>query len=205
MKPKEYVKKYRLDCADSSINKDELLADLSNDFIAMIEYLKGANQLNYTRFGIVKNDFWQKIESLKRQTKTDPSLFNEVRQTIGESVVDKIEQEVFGAYLKQQKEERARRRQEQAEMRNAFFGTGPTLEDFLLGLLLDRWGKTSIVPQGAFQLLELPENSNPDEISKRYREKSMTCHPDKDGNAQDFIKLTEAKNRCLAYARSHSG
>ena len=42
-------------------------------------------------------------------------------------------------------------------------------------------------------------DSSEDDIKKMYRLISMTKHPDKGGNHDEFIELTEAKNKCLEY------
>lgn len=50
-----------------------------------------------------------------------------------------------------------------------------------------------------FSALNLTIESTEEEIKKMFRLLSMTKHPDKGGNKEDFIELTESKNKCLEY------
>ncbi len=50
-----------------------------------------------------------------------------------------------------------------------------------------------------FSLLNLTIESKEEDVKKSYRLLSMTKHPDKGGNKEDFVELTEAKNKCLEY------
>lgn len=40
MKPKEYVKKYKLDSPGTIVNREEFISDLMHDFMATIDMLK---------------------------------------------------------------------------------------------------------------------------------------------------------------------
>lgn len=56
------------------------------------------------------------------------------------------------------------------------------------------------VPSDSFQYLGLPETAEEEQIKRRYREMSLKVHPDKGGSQEEFIKLTEHKNKCLKWA-----
>ena len=204
MKPKEYVKKYRLDCADSVVSKDELLSDLSNDFIAMVEYLKGANQLNYTRFKTVVSDFWNKVESLKRQTKCSPTLLDEVRGIINSSIVKKVEQELFGDYLRKQK---AKKDQERAYERSFFGGGfgGRNFFDDLFAEFFMQYMKKTLTPSESFERMGINSNAKEEDVMKQFRSLAMKAHPDHGGKQEDMVKLIEDKNKCLAFVRARVG
>lgn len=58
----------------------------------------------------------------------------------------------------------------------------------------------SSVPSESFQYLGLAENAKEEEIKQRYRELSLKVHPDRGGTQEEFIKLTEHKNKCLKWA-----
>lgn len=50
-----------------------------------------------------------------------------------------------------------------------------------------------------FSTLNLTITAKEEEVKKNYRLLSMSKHPDKGGNKEDFVELTEAKNKCLEY------
>jgi hypothetical protein len=53
--------------------------------------------------------------------------------------------------------------------------------------------------QSYFSLLGLTLESKEEDVKKSYRLLSFTKHPDKGGNKEDFVEITEAKNKCLEY------
>ena len=55
MKPKEYSAKYKFSQnPEADFELAEMVSDLSSDFLATIEYLQIAKQINYSRFKTVK-------------------------------------------------------------------------------------------------------------------------------------------------------
>jgi len=52
-----------------------------------------------------------------------------------------------------------------------------------------------------FSALNLTTESKEDDVKKMYRTLSMSKHPDKGGNKEEFVELTEAKNKCLEYLK----
>lgn len=50
-------------------------------------------------------------------------------------------------------------------------------------------------------LLRLEQDFKAEDVSKQYRQLSLIHHPDKGGNSEKFIELTEAKNKCLEYLK----
>jgi hypothetical protein len=57
----------------------------------------------------------------------------------------------------------------------------------------------SQVPNESFQKLGLSIECSVDDVKKMYRQLSLVHHPDKGGNSEKFIELTEAKEKCLSY------
>ena len=57
------------------------------------------------------------------------------------------------------------------------------------------------VPAAEFIVLGIKniENITESDIKTAYRSLSIKHHPDKGGKQEDFIKITEAKNKCLAW------
>ena len=50
-----------------------------------------------------------------------------------------------------------------------------------------------------FSVLNLTLDATEEEVKKSFRNLSMTKHPDRGGNQEAFIELTESKNKCLEY------
>ncbi len=65
--------------------------------------------------------------------------------------------------------------------------------------------KASIIDYFAyFQLLKIDTKNteiNEKMIVSAFRQLSLVYHPDKGGNAEKFIELTEAKNKCLEFVK----
>ena len=68
------------------------------------------------------------------------------------------------------------------------------INDSLKGFGID---KSEYVPY--MSILNLTGDFKESEVKESYRKLSLLKHPDKGGNHEDFIELTEAKNKCLEY------
>ena len=68
-----------------------------------------------------------------------------------------------------------------------------TMAALFLGALQSR------IPVESFALLGLGPDATERDVIKSFREKSMEVHPDRGGNSEDFVKVLEAKDKCLAY------
>ena len=53
-------------------------------------------------------------------------------------------------------------------------------------------------PVESYSVLGLSTDATAEDVKRKYRELSNTCHPDKGGNSDNFIKITEAKNKILS-------
>lgn len=53
--------------------------------------------------------------------------------------------------------------------------------------------------QTYFTRLGLTLESKEEDVKAKYRTLSMTKHPDKGGSSEEFIEITEAKNKCIEY------
>lgn len=205
MKPNEYIKKYNLKDHKRNFNHDSFVADLTIDFTSLIEYHRQTNW-NYSKFKVCVDDMRSKFDAISRKT-AHPKIHENLWKYFYATVVCKYRDEMFGDYLKKQRENREREKEE----RDFFSGHGAynafrsgkkaydfyqkMFEDMLYSLLSDRMP----VPITAFAKLQLSENSNLDDIKKRYKELAFKHHPDRGGNAAKFREITEAKNRCIAY------
>lgn len=200
MKPKEYLKKYRLDETTNFSHKG-FIADFSADFMTVLELIGNTNQLSYERFKIIVKEIRQKWDGISNKaagTGLPESLWNYFYAT----VVVKARDQLFGEMLKK-KHEAFEKKQADWKRRQSydnydFFGS--FFSNFFSGML----GLLSRVepPVKSFELLGLPVEATAVEIDIAYRRRSLEHHPDKGGSQDDFIKLTEAKNKCLIYLNS---
>ncbi len=91
-------------------------------------------------------------------------------------------------------------KKEKEARRNFWEGYGHTSGDSsFFGGILSGILKGMSAPIKALDTLNISEDATEDDVKKAYRKLSLKHHPDKGGNQQKFIELTEAKNKCLAY------
>ena len=98
------------------------------------------------------------------------------------------------ANYKKQAQERYKQYEEEQVQRQANF--------IRYMLFMDSLFRTKIVPNESFLALCIPSTSTEDEINKAYRKLSLQHHPDKGGNADKFIALTEHKEKCLGFIKT---
>lgn len=202
MKPKEYVKKYKLDSPGTIVNREEFISDLMHDFMATIDMLKERKQLNYARFQCVISEFHEKLDSIRRRSTVSPEFFDGVRKYFYATVIVKLKEELFGDFLRGQARERERRSREDFE-----FGFG---WNFWGNMFKNFWGDmmksvlTPRVPAASATRMGLPLEFTKEDVNARYRELAKICHPDKGGREEDFKQLLEDKSKCLAYVQSMS-
>lgn len=195
MKPLEYLKKYDLK-SDAPFNKEEFLADLQSDFSSVIEFLQVSKQLNETRMKGVIRDFESKVNSISLQSN---SLH---RQTIKEAynllkgkVIQPLDNELFGQARKARFE---KRQQDREALGMNFF------ENLFFQFVMANLKKLS-APIHSFELLGLPSSATTEEIKNKFKELAKVHHPDSGGSANEFIKISEAKNQCLQFANLNKG
>lgn len=197
MKPLDYQKKYNL-LQGANFSHNEFVADLTQDFLTLLEVGNSFKKLkgfeNAVRAIRMK---WDGIDK-----KTAGNLPDKLWNYFYASVIAKMREELFPnemEKLRREKEESKRRREEyrrwEWEEQELFGGWNPfDYFSFLLGIL-----KSQTIPTSSFEFLNLELNATQDDVKKRYRELAVVYHPDKGGNNDKFIELTEAKNKCLAY------
>jgi hypothetical protein len=128
--------------------------------------------------------------------------------------------QLFPEILKAREEEKKRReeyrRREQEEFNSyfnpfAFFDTSGsmggdksffsfTFDDMFMSFMASLF-KTQI-PEESFIKLGLTSSATVDQVKESYRILALKYHPDKGGNNDLFISITEAKNKCLMYLKN---
>lgn len=205
MKPKEYIRKYKLD-SDIKFDHNLFTVDLAQDFINTIEYLQEVKQLNYNRFQTCVKEIKTKFDGIVNKAKAHTD-WEKLWKYFYATTIVKIRDKLFSEYLEKQKRQRERK------STGNIFG-GLFSEDFFEGLssgtFYASWSDTIwterlkgllSVPQpiSAFTTLGLESNCTEKDVQTKYRELALQHHPDKGGNKEKFIELIEAKNKCLVY------
>lgn len=200
MKPKEYIEKYGIQGGWNPKKQKEFLSDLTSELLAFCQYNKAEN--NIKGFENSVNVIRAKWDSISNKIRF--GLPEEMWRYFYATVVVKIRQELCPADIARREERRAeweRRKkikeqikEQEQRLWDELFREAMYERIALLSLLL------SDNPISSFNYMGLPSTATEDEIRKRYREMSLACHPDKGGKQEEFILLTEHKNKCLSWA-----
>ena len=188
MKTKEYIKKYKLNI-DDKFSHNEFVEDLTYEFISLLEVGKATENIkgfeNATRAIRMK---WDAINN-----KTVGQLSEKLWNFFWATVIVKTKEQLFPKEIARQKEIREAKKHEWEERRkwedqefNSFFDWG-----FLSFL------KSAQIPRVSLQLLNLDDSKKPtkEELNSAYKKLALKHHPDKGGKQEDFIMITEAKNK----------
>lgn len=209
MKTQEYIAKYRLNAdREHHFNYQQFVADLTQDFEALLE--TGNARSNIKGYENAVRAIRMKWDAINNKTVGElPSgLWNYFYAT----VVARRKKELFPQEMERRRraaEERERIRQEEQrldqEMYGWFFGFGffdgffKELFEQIRAQLRDQTVETSFSELG----LDISV-ATVDDVRRAYRTLCMKLHPDTGGDQESFIKLTEAKNRCLNYLMEKS-
>jgi len=178
MKTAEYVKKYNLD-KGVNFSHNEFVIDL-----------KGYNNaINAIRMK------WDAVNN-KTMGQLPEKLWNYFYAT----VIAKLRENIFPEEMQAQREKRQRaqeRREEYRRFEEREFSFYDWYGDLLLSMLAGM-----AIPTSSFALLDLEPTATKEEVNSRYRELCMIHHPDKGGKQENFIAITEAKNKAMMYAQS---
>ena len=198
MKPKEYIKKYKLDVPNATFSHNAFIADFANDFLAVVEFHSNSNNWNYTIFKNCITEVrrkWDAISNKMYGTGLPDKLWNYFYAT----VVVKTKNEFFGEYLKQKEEKWRERKRFNEEMYGSFHaGFGFDFWAHMFSGFMRSLGE-QVIPTESFNTLNLKINATIDEVKNSYRELAIKYHPDKGGEAEKFNEITQAKNKCIAY------
>lgn len=200
MKPKDYIDKYQLSISGNvdKFNHKEFISDLTLDFMTLLEV--GRATENIKGYENAVNAIRMKWNGINN--KIIGQLPNKLWNYFYATVIAKMREQLFPTIMaerQKEKEEREQRKKEYNEFWKREFNPYYDFFSFfnfssLLSLLI----QTSI-PTSSFIVLGLKDSASIEDVKNRFRELSMKYHPDKGGNQDDFIKIVEAKNKCLAY------
>lgn len=196
MKPIHYVKKYELS-KDDKFNHKEFVSDLTIDFLSLLEV--GKARENIKGYENAVNAIRMKWDGIDKKTRGQ--LPEKLWGYFYATVIAKMREQLFPEIMqarKEKREEAKRRREEwkrfeqeqERDFFHFFFG-----QAFLSGIF-----QKSVAPKSSFQTLGLSVDAGVDEIKKAYKQLSLKHHPDHGGKQSKFVEITEAKNKCLAWA-----
>ena len=203
MKTQEYVKKFELNKSDK-FNHTEFVADLANDFIVLLELNKAED--NIKGFDNALRALRMKWDAINN--KTVGNLPEKLWGYFFATVVVKLREELCPKDMEKKRQlaeekrkaweaRKAQEKWEEEQFKNWYWGG---FNSFLGSLR-----KQVQPPISSFNILGLNhETSNADDVQKAYRKLAVKHHPDKGGKQEDFISITESKNKCLQWFESKS-
>jgi len=118
------------------------------------------------------------------------------------TVIVKLREELFHEEMQAQREKSKldyERRQEYRKFQEREFNSDWFYESLFVSLL-----RQMMIPTQSFETLGLDTSATKEEINSKYRELCMVHHPDKGGKQDNFIAITEAKNKAMMYAQSRA-
>jgi hypothetical protein len=215
MKPNEYIRKYNLKDKSTRLDGDAFVADLAIDFASLLEYHQAHGDWRYEKFKMCVSDMRDKFDSITNKT-AHPRMTEKFWGYFFATVVVPTREAMFGEELRQRREQHRRFKEQfeqtirtarqveeerREEVRQRFWNYQRFVEDMISALLLN---SIQIVPTDSFRVLQMEAAPDEQAIKKRYHELSLEYHPDRGGDAGEFRKLVEAKNRCLAWAQQEN-
>jgi hypothetical protein len=189
MKPLEYVKKYNLD-QGVNFNHNEFISDLTFDFITLLEV--GNARGNFKGYNNAVNAIRMKWDGIDK--KTAGRLPEKLWNYFFGSVIAKLREELFPEEMEKRRMEEKERKRRKEEWKRMEQEEDSWIFGFFLHSLFSKQK-----PLSSFQALELNSDATLEDVKGAYRKLSMLHHPDKGGNKDKFIEITEAKNKCLAF------
>lgn len=206
MKPIEFVRKYDLQSGWKPRVQNSFLQDMTNELLAFCE-VNQAND-NIKAFNNAIKVVRMKWDAVSR--KIAGGLPEKLWNYWWATVVVKIRAELCpteerrraarqAARQAEYEERKAQEERERAYWRNIEQETFWE-RIFLMASLL----AGTRIPEESFQYLQISSSSTPEQVLKRYRELALIMHPDKGGNQEEFITLTEHKNKAYQYAMENN-
>lgn len=194
MKTKQYLEKYGL----SSTNKfdhGEFVKDLSSELLGLLELNKALD--NIKGFDNAVRCVRMKFDAISNKT-VGGGLPEPLWSYFYATVIVKLREEMCPKEMAARKAA-AQARKEAYERKKSFYD----------GFFDDLWSRQFLAaifasksaPEQEYAILGLTTAATSEEIMSAYRKLILTAHPDRGGSQDEFIKITEAKNVCLAWVQ----
>lgn len=204
MTTKEYIKKYSLDVNDK-FNHTEFVQDLSSDFIALLEMNK-AND-NIKGFDNALRCIRMKFDAINN--KTVGNISDKLWNYFYATVVVKLREALCPKDVARRNAEKERRQKEWEE-RNAWRNyEEQSFNDWYWERIFGSFnylflGGGNKKPVEAFTILGISEDADESQVKSAYKKLALTHHPDRGGKQEEFIKITDSKNKCLTYLKAEA-
>ena len=189
MKPLDYIKKYNLD-KGVNFSHNEFISDLTLDFITLLEV--GNARGNIKGYNNAVNAIRMKWDGIDK--KTLGQLPEKLWNYFFASVIAKLREELFPEEMQRQRQEKEDWKKRKADWERMEREQDSWIFGFFLHSLFSKQK-----PSSSFQALGLSSEATLEDVKGAYRKLSMVHHPDKGGNRDKFIEITEAKNKCMAF------
>ena|ERR1035437_552509 len=190
MNTKEYTRKYNLSVSEK-FNHNDFIADFTNDFITLLEV--GNSTKNFKGYENAVRAIRMKWDAISNKT-VNGGLPDKLWSYFYATVIAKTKEELFPEQMAQQKAANEEKKQAWADRKRMREQEDNFFWSFLfMGML-----KNKQKPLESYSVLGLSTDATAEDVKRKYRELSNTCHPDKGGNSDNFIKITEAKNKILS-------
>lgn len=205
MKTQDYVKKYQLNI-DDKFNHSEFVSDLANDFVVLLGLNKAED--NIKGFENALRAIRMKFDAINN--KTVGQLTDKLWNFFFATVVVKLREELCPKDMEkrrlineQKKKDWEQRKKEQAWVEEQFTNMfNKQRESFFNGFLSSLFKRQSAPSESFLQLGFENDNVSIDEINSSYKKLVLKHHPDKGGKQEDFISITESKNKCIQWLNS---
>ena len=207
MKPKDFILKYGLNNGWNKYKQNEFLSDMTSELLALLETYQAEN--NIKGFDNAVNVIRMKWDAIDKKIPygIPEKLWNYYFAT----TIAKIREQMCPTEMARRREEAAKRKAEwerreaerkfwERELYGDFFG------DFYSSFyerLAAMYLKIVAKPTESFKVLGLDENATEDDVKTAYRKLSLETHPDRGGDKDQFIAVTEAKNKCLSWLENN--
>ena len=195
MKPLHYVKKYKLN-KGTNFNHKEFLSDLTMDFVALLEVGKATE--NIKGFENAVRAIRMKFDGISN--KTAGILPEKLWSYFFATVIAKMREELFPDVMAARKAQSDKRKAEYEERKRWREEEESFFDNWFKRALFSSILFGSSVPTEELAVLGLDDSAQEDDIKKAYKKLAMKHHPDKGGKHAKFLEVTEAKNKCLAWA-----
>ncbi len=199
MTTKEYILKYKLS-STNKFNHTDFVEDLLMDFMTLLEVGKSPSKgLNIKGFENTVNALRQKWDAIHNKT-VDGGLPEKLWGFFFATKIVKMREELFPKEMKQRQEEREQKKWAYEQRKRMYDeDMGDPFASFFYGSLFASLFSKRACPTESFVTLGLGSSAGLEEVKTAYRQLSLQHHPDKGGNKEKFIEVTEAKNKCLSY------
>ena len=204
MKPKEFIQHFGIERGWRPQVQKEFLASMTSEFLAFLEYNKAADNIKgFDNAVKVIRMKWDAISN-----KIPYGLPEKLWSYFWATTVVKLREEFCPRETERRRAEAAERKAQWERMQQLRKERREFYENAYREAMYERIALLYMIlnsaPTEAFDFLGLQSNASEDEIKQRYREMSLTMHPDKGGNQEQFIYLTECKNKCLKWASNRN-